>query len=246
MSISGFAEWLESPLGQYLIAWEQSHIDGVVADIFGFHALQVGLPQVEYLRENRIGSRFRCCKAVPGGFLADAHALPIASQSVDLVVLPHVLEFSAHPHQVLREVERVLVPEGQVVLAGFNPLSLWGARRYFAGTDGEMPWQGQFLASRRLRDWLQLLGFDVVGSECGAYIPPVTQARWIERWRFMDDAGGRWWPIAGGAYVIQAVKRVQGMRLIAPAWRDRRAKAKKLAPVVQQEAAPIKHNKRTQ
>jgi len=243
MSIPDFAAWLETPLGHYLIEWEQAQIDAQVADVFGFRAVQIGLPERDYLRESRIGFRFCCDEYGCSCLRAAAFALPLASQSVDLVVLPHVLEFSSHPHQVLREVERVLVPEGQVVIAGMNPISLWGARRMLARTDGVFPWQGQFLSLRRLKDWLQLLGFEVQSGCFGAYIPPVQQQKWIERWDFMDRAGRRWWPIAGGAYVVRAVKRVQGMRLISPHWRNSLKTAQKLAPVAQKRPVPTQQNR---
>lgn len=242
MSIPGCAAWLESPLGRYVIEWELAQVDARVADVFGFHAIQIGLPERDYLRQNRIGFRLRCARSGDVMLVAETFELPIASQSVDLVVLPHVLEFSEHPHQVLREVERVLVPEGQVVITAFNPFSLWGVRRLMASTTGEFPWQGQFLTVKRLKDWLALLSFESQPATFGAYVPPLAPARWIEQWGFMDNAGPRWWPFAGGVYVIQATKRVRGMRLVAPAWRDRRARAKAFAPVAQRKPLRTERN----
>ena len=227
--------WLESPAGRYLFEWECARVDHVVADIFGFNAVQVGLPGFDFLRDNRMPRRMRCDASLAQNLSLRCQpwALPFASASIDLVVLPHVLEFSAHPHQVLREVERVLVPEGSVVIAGLNPLSLWGLRRLAARRTGAMPWQGQYLSVRRLKDWLALLGMETQTAGFGCYAPPMRDEKWLRRLAFMDRAGSRWWAYAGGAYVIQAVKRVQGMRLIMPNWRDRRATSKALTPVVQ-------------
>lgn len=227
--------WLDTPQGRYLSEWESAKLDFVVADIFGFNAVQIGLPRFDYLRNNRMPRRIRCDEAAAPDvvLLSRAWELPFASASVDLVVLPHVLEFSLHPHQVLREVERVLVPEGSVVISGFNPFSLWGLRRAFARTGGAFPWQGQYLSVRRLKDWLTLLGMETHAGAFGCYVPPMQEEKWLRRLAFMDKAGARWWPFAGGAYVIQAVKRVRGMRLITPNWRDRRHSAKALSPVVQ-------------
>ena len=130
MSIQGFAEWLETPQGRYVLDWEQAKHDQLVADIFGFNAVQLGWPGLDYLRANRMPFRFRCDdgEMASSQVRADLHACRLAGNSVDLVVLPHVLEFDANPHQILREVERVLVPEGSVVVTGFNPYSLWGAQ----------------------------------------------------------------------------------------------------------------------
>lgn len=205
----------------------------MVADLFGYHAVQIGLPECAFLRANRIPYRIHCARYGDAAVLGNADALPFATGSLDLVLLPHILEFSAQPHQVLREVERVLMPEGSVIISGFNPFSLWGLHRLAARRGGQFPWRGQYLSVRRIKDWLALLGFDTQSGSFGCYAPPFRQAHWLERWRFMDKAGDRWWPICGGAYIIQGIKRVHGMRLITPNWRDARATAKRLSPVAQ-------------
>ncbi|WP_332674978.1 class I SAM-dependent methyltransferase [Aromatoleum sp.] len=233
MSILSLSDWLETPQGQYLLQWEQAKFDVMVADIFGYNAVQIGLPECEFLGANRMPFRFRSAAFGDVAVIANTDALPFASASLDLVLLPHVLEFSRNPHQVLREVERVLVPEGSVVISGFNPLSLWGLRRLLARRGGAFPWRGQYLSVRRTKDWLALLGFETQSGSFGCYAPAVTTGKWLERWRFMDKAGDRWWPFFGGTYMLQGIKRVQGMRLITPNWRDRRATAKRLSPVAQ-------------
>lgn len=233
MSILSLSDWLETPQGQYLLEWEQAKFDLMVADIFGYNAVQIGLPEYEFLRGNRMPFRFSCARMGAAAVGAHADALPFASASLDLVLLPHVLEFSRNPHQVLREVERVLVPEGSVIISGFNPFSLWGLRRAVARRGGTCPWRGQYFSVRRIKDWLALLGFETQAGSFGCYAPSVTSAKWLDHWRFMDKAGDRWWPICGGAYILQGIKRVHGMRLITPNWRDKRAAAKRLSPVAQ-------------
>jgi len=169
---------------------------------------------------------------------SDAHHLPFATNSLDLVLLPHILEFDSNPHQILREVERVLVPEGSAVIAGFNPFSLWGLRRVFSGRYGEPPWQGRYLSVPRLRDWFALLGFETRGGAFGCYAPPFSQEKWLKNFDFMESAGDRWWPIGGATYVLQAIKRQHGMRLVTPKWKDRMAQAKALALMPQK---PLTH-----
>jgi SAM-dependent methyltransferase len=245
VALTTFADWLQTPRGRYLLAWEQRQFDCLVADIFGFHALQVGLCSVDLLRANRMSCRLHCGSAlseVGSTLYAVADELPFASQSVDLVVLPHVLEFAAHPHQILREVERILVPEGHVLIAGFNPFSLWGVRRALAGNLGDLPWQGQYLSLRRLKDWLSLLGFEARSVAQGCFAPPVASEVWLRRWSFMDAVGERFWSVGGSTYILQAVKRVQGMRLITPKWREAQRRQKAMAPVAQQTSGnPWKH-----
>lgn len=124
-------QWFDTCLGQYLLAQEQQYFDSTVANIFGYNALQIGCPQFDFLRSNRIPFKFNVGMSQGVSLLASPAFLPIESGSMDLTVLPHVLEFSAHPHLILREAHRVLIPEGHIVISGFNPVSLWGAPRYF-------------------------------------------------------------------------------------------------------------------
>ena len=141
-------------------------------------------------------------------------------------MLPHTLELARDPHQTLREVERVLVPEGRVVIVGFNPASLWGlrqrarppaARRWACGRRSALflPARGEFIGYRRLRDWLRLLSFEVEAGPL-RLLPAaggVASAGW-QRFAWMDRAGDRWWPVFGAVYFVVAVKRVRGMRLV--------------------------------
>jgi len=170
---------------------------------------------------------------------ADPLQLPVASQSLDLVALPHALESHLDPHALLREAERVLRPEGQVVISGFNTASLWGLRRWFARRDSGSPWDARFIGLLRLKDWLQLLSFELNGGRFGRYAPPLANPVWRERFAFMDRAGPRWWPILGGLYVVRAVKRVHGMRLITPAWRKERARRRQVAAMPQKNGQVI-------
>ena len=231
------SKWLATPLGQYLLAREQEYFDKTVADIFGYNAVQLGLPGIDLLRASRITFRLTADVSAPAGLKTDFRALPIASNSIDLVVLPHVLDFSQNPHQVLREVARVLLPEAQVVISCFNPWSLWGVRRAF-GRKSRYPWNGRFINLPRLKDWLTLLGLEITGGQMCCYSPPCVTERWLARFAFMDAAGDRWWPIAGGVYFLQAVKRVRGMRLIMPKWTDRLAPEKALAPAPKKVRQP--------
>ncbi len=212
--------WYESDLGRYVLERELEWFDAVTSDLFGFHALQVGGCGIDFLRANRMPQRF-CAGPDAGGLRCQTEHLPIASQSLDLLVLPHVLEFSPHPHQVLREAERVLRPEGRLLIAGFNPLSLWGLRRVAGSKDAMGPWDGRFIHLARLKDWLALLGFELAGGRMACYAPPVNRLRCLASFGFLEAAGDRWWALGGGIYLLHAVKRVHGMRLIAPKWEGR-------------------------
>ncbi|WP_236822579.1 class I SAM-dependent methyltransferase [Andreprevotia sp. IGB-42] len=212
-----FAAWLATPLGQYVAAEERNWYDRTVVDIFGYKAVQLELPQFDALRTNRMPWRATLGLAQGCRLRCDPAALPVAEQSLDLLVLPHVLDFSLDPHAVLREAERVLAPQGRLLVTGFNPWSLWGMRKL--KRNGEMPWQGQFVAMPRLKDWLALLGLETVRGEYLCYRPPVQREGVLARSGFMETAGDRWWPAAGGIYCLDVVKRVRGMRVIEPQWK---------------------------
>ncbi|WP_394755435.1 class I SAM-dependent methyltransferase [Rhodoferax sp.] len=230
--IIGLHDWLESPTGRYLLAWERAQLDLAVADIFGFHALQLGLPELDTLAANRMPHRWLASQTLmPGAaFVTDFSALPFPSNSLDLVVLPHSLELASDPHSTLREVERVLVPEGRVVICGLNPTSLWGLRQRRARAPHRvgpqklfLPEAGEFIGYWRLRDWLRLLSFEVEVGRFGCYRPAFSSEKLSQRFEWMDRAGARWWPILGGTYFLVAVKRVRGMTLLSPAWKATRA-----------------------
>ncbi|QWD75018.1 class I SAM-dependent methyltransferase [Polynucleobacter sp. TSB-Sco08W16] len=223
---SSWEKWLQSPPGRYVLRWEQKCFDQIVSDVFGFHAVQIGLPQMNALSENRMplhallvhtndnresASRFRW-HPIEG----NATELPFANESIDLIVLPHVLEFASDPHQILREVDRVLRPEGRLVISGFNPASLWGARQYLSRLIGNpyLPRDGQFISLIRVKDWLQLLNFSLDRGHFGCYKLPLQGEASMTRMDFLEPMGNRWWPIFGAVFLVSAIKRQKGMRLI--------------------------------
>jgi SAM-dependent methyltransferase len=241
MPTNALQDWFTTPLGHYLLEKEQAYLDDVTPDIFGFHALQVGLSRFDLLRASRIAHRVRVDAEGHPGLYAKGHELPIATQSVDLVVLPHALEFAANPHEILREVDRVMMPEGRLVIVGFNPWSLWGLRSAVGLSRGEPPWNGRFVSLLRVKDWLALLGFDVNAGRLVGYAPPFDSESVRRRFGFMEPAGDRWWAVGGAVYMLQAIKRVRGMRLITPAWVEQKdAREKALAAAKRQSVSHLK------
>ena len=242
-AIIGLARWLQTPAGRYLLGWEQRELDQAVSDVFGFHALQLGLAELDGLRANRMPHRFIALDARaprPGDddparaialLRCDFEALPIDTQSLDLVVMPHTLELAHDAHLALREVERVLRPEGRVVIVGLNPASLWGLRQRLghlrralmpsSARPLYLPSEGEFLGYRRLRDWLRLLSFEVEVGRFGCYRLPFKSAKWLGRLGWIERLGDRWWPMFGAVYLLVAVKRVRGMRLVGLAQQQR-------------------------
>ena len=235
--------WLKQPSGIYIHTWEQALLDKLTADIFGYNAVQVGLPQFDCLAASRMPNKWIVNDISlpnspnPIALLHDFAELPFDSQSLDLVVLPHVLEFADEPHQILREVERVLIPEGRLIVCGLNKASLWGARQVMGRVFGNyfLPKNGDFISHLRLKDWLKLLNMEIDRGHFGCYVPPLNNQKWLQHFHFMETAGERWWPYLGAAYIVQAVKRVKGMHLIGPAWKKKKVRAPGVVPATNRQ-----------
>ena len=272
--IIGLTDWLKTPPGAYLLGWERAQFSEAVGDIFGYHALQLGLPELDALEANRMPHKWLALASAPSAgapsflseskssptgsraisspraaLVTDSGALPFPESSLDLVVLPHTLELGGDPHATLREVERVLVPEGRVVISGLNPASLWGLRQRrghvyqrWGCDDLFLPETGEFIGYWRLRDWLRLLNFEVESGRFGCYRPALASQQWLDRFEWMDAAGERWWPIFGAVYFLVAVKRVRGVRLLEPGWKAHKATA--AAPVAVANKEPAIRNRR--
>ena len=252
------------------MAWEQAQLDQAVADVFGYHALQLGLPEFEALRANRMPHRWVSSDSLappvvlslppldealstlpalePMALHCEHDALPFPDTSLDLVVLPHTLELARDPHHTLREVERVLRPEGRLVITGFNPASLWGLRQraghVWRGVGlGRaqplyLPRAGEFIGYWRLRDWLRLLGLEVDHARFGCWRPAFRSEAWLQRTAWMDPVAERWWPVLGAVYFVAAVKRVRGMRLVGLLKHERRKAAAAPAVVANRQNIP--------
>ncbi len=214
-------EWYQGPLGQELAVLEQSLLDDLLTGLFGYHLVQCGpWANAAAARASRITHRL-IAQGEPQAGVALVTALdelPFAADSVDVLLLPHTLEFEPHPHQVLREVERVLVAEGHVVILGFNPLSLWGLVRLLARGRGA-PWNGRFYTTTRVRDWLELLGLTVSIQRQIFFRPPWPRRGVLRRLQPLERWGARAWPLCGGVYAIVAQKRVSTLTPLRARWR---------------------------
>lgn len=218
--------WLASNAGQYLQANEQALYDKAVVDLFGYHALQMGYAAMPLLRNSRIPNRYIAsefaAETTHNQLCCSDDFLPFAEMSIDLLLLPHRLEFSERPHQTLREAARVMMPDGHLLISGFNQLSLWGAsaglKKRFS-KQAAYPWHGKWISLTRLKDWLALLGFEVLSVEKCCHVPPFEQAAWQKRFSSLDHWSRGRCAMLGGVYFIVAKKRVVGMTPIKPHWK---------------------------
>lgn len=218
-----FAQWLNGIPGSLLLEQELDCLEQLLGELFGFYLLQLGYPagRPGLLAGSRIRHHLildRMGQSPLVQMIGDPARLPVASDSVDVVLLQHGLDFAAEPHHVLREAERVLIPEGRLLLLGFDPWGLWGLWRRLRRPFGRLPWDAGEISQRRVRDWLSLLGFDVESSRSLMARPPLTSHRLMQRLEFLEGLG---WPLLGNVYLIQAVKRVSTLTPIKPKWAAR-------------------------
>ena len=221
-------EWFAALPGSRVLAHERDALSAMVGDLFGYQLLQLGhlgndldhLSACPIRRKTLIGHR----DGMAGSdvIVADAQFQQVAADSVDAVILAHTLDFSPDPHLVLREAERVLIPEGRVIVIGFNPFSLWGIWRLFGRWRGTVPWCGQFLSYPRLNDWLTLMGFGIERMDVMEFRPPTRSVRLDA----VERLGRRVWPMLAGVYIVRAVKRVSRITPLP----QRRATLKVLGP----------------
>lgn len=262
-------DWLQTPPGQLLAAWEQTCLDDLLADVFGYNALQMGVPALDTLQANRMPQRWLALtnqthleipeddedirSQWPGlkrvALATSSAALPFVPESIDLLVLPHSLELSPDPHATLREAHRVLVHEGRVVITGFNPWSLWGWRQRRTRWYRRLGYRGSYLPSicnfvgpGRVRDWLLLLGFEPEQVRHGIWYPALHRRSALSRMRWLQMLGQRWWRPLGAAYCLMAVKRTRGVHPLGQGWRKLPLPAK--APAILTPSTEASHTRR--
>ena len=221
--------WFNTPLGRLVIEDERLILESILPDLFGYHFIQIGLVhQTQLLTCTRINHHFIAQLNEEGSIdsavslVCQDDSLPIASDSVDVVVLSHVLEYSQNPHKILREIERILIGEGHLIIVGFNPWSLFGIWRLLLAWREEPPWCGYFFSYNRIRDWFTLLDFELIQLKRVFYRPPLQNFKFMRKLLFMEKMGKYCWRIFGSIYVVVVRKRVVPLTPVKDLWSKRR------------------------
>lgn len=222
------AQWFQSPQGIEVLRAEQALVTPIISRLFGYHILQVGCSE-EYslIRESPVGHKIIFAPVYRPGLrqaVANNEELPLANDSIDVVVLHHALDFTDDSHRLLREVTRVLRPGGQMLIVGFNPMSYWGVWRLFKRKIN-MPWRGRFISRQRISDWLQLLDLHIDTVDYGVHFLPLTFSRLLRYAGRMEQFGARIKSPFGGAYCILCVKQVIPLTPILSKWQSLRSRA---------------------
>lgn len=222
------ATWLQGQLGRRVHALESRLVTDALTHVFGWQLLQIGawgaaseLLHAARTQRTAVLMQQPVSNGVDGIMMIRSRtdSLAIASDSVDAVLLPHTLEHTPDPHGLLREVERVLSGDGQLIILGFRPFSLWGTRNVFA-VNGFPPGTERLIGEGRLRDWLKLLGFEITDARRYLFTWPWGGA--VPRsQRLLEAIGPHTWPLLAGAYMLTARKRVYTLTPVRPRWRIR-------------------------
>ena len=204
--------WFDNPTGQYLLQRERELVARLLEQVFGYHLLQLGITRNHGLAlESKLNHKIYAA-ATPAtdiGLVTQSDSLPFANDSIDVAVLHHNMDFAEDPHQLLREVQRVVAAQGHIIILGFNPWSLFGAGTALRGLYPGSLWRQSALKGvRRLRDWLHLLGSETRSVGYIFATPPLGQGH-VHRWLAGCDSFSTRhnWPL-GGVYVLHAQKQV--------------------------------------
>lgn len=215
------ADWYTTSLGKQVLCQQQNLLDGVLGELFGYHLMQLSVHPVSQISD---ASRIHHCFSMTPhqvdsrrntsvAAVANFEALPFADEALDVTILHHVLEFSANPHQVLKEAARVTISRGHIIIFAFNPLSYQGvAQQVMRYSNPRSIWSRHALSRTRLQDWLAFLDFSAVDYWVLGPRSPLRMTQLM--------AGNMKWPL-GTSYCLLARKDKAGVRPIKPDWLHR-------------------------
>ena len=222
-SLLDIRSWFGGALGTRVLQTEQAVLDQLLTGFFGYHLLQASILDSALYDSSPIQNKFSigldANDAVP--MVARATELPFENDSIDVILLHHLLDFLDSPLDTLREMTRVSLPMGYLVIVGFNPISSWGLWKFPAAMMGRAPWTGKFIRPGRLMDWLNVLNFKIDRAQYCIYGPPIARKNSRIPDHSKDLSRTLNLPF-GAAYIIVARKQVSTMTPIRPVWRPAR------------------------
>lgn len=224
----GFANieaWYMSETGQYLLGEIDAKLSPLLTTTFGYYSLQVGCAGLaERLQKNcRVKHQFTLGEPdLAAQVRANPSMLPIASDSVDLVILMHHLSNSSEPHGILREAFRILIPEGKLIIIDFNPNSLWGLRHFFQSWLEHVPFKGHFFTAKRVDDWMRLLGFDQNRLYRVGYLPPLQKPSVNRHLGWLEKGMRNWFTRFGAINLMVYSKSISPLTPVRHRWVTRK------------------------
>jgi SAM-dependent methyltransferase len=219
--------WQELPNGGLILSSIETILKPWWQKFFGYYLVKIGALSNEVCTESSpIKNQISCCvtSTIEQGkvdIVGELDDLPLLEHSVDVCLLSHALEFSLDPHHVIREANRVLIPNGYLIITGFNPLSLAGFNRAIPYRRKQQPWNEHFFSPMRVKDWLHLMGYEILSDErCihSSLSGKVSDHFVANYWR---KFASNYFTSFGSVYVIIAKKRVLPLTPIKPKWQIR-------------------------
>ena len=219
-------QWLTQQfLGSHLLQTEHALMSKMLHRHFGKHALLIGVPaQYDLLLSTSIPwhsmltplplkeeKKQRCIEC-------DLDELPLLTGSIDLVILPHTLEFIDNPRQLLTEACRIVKPEGLIIICGFNPFSFWGFKKMMT-KNKFMPWGANFIPAAKIKKWLKLSDFFLEKQQAILFRPPINYPPLHKKLQFLEQLG-KCLPLLGGGYIIAARAKVAPLTPIRLKWKQ--------------------------
>ena len=241
-ALEDIRHWFESDLGKHVLSTEKAMLDQLLPGLFGYDLMQLSVQSQPLFEASSIRHKVSVGfdESSTGGIVATPAGLPFADDSIDVVLMHHLLEFAANPQEILREVSRVTLPMGHVIFVGFNPLSSWGLWRSLAKYKARAPWTGDFIRPGRLMDWLNLLNFQIDRAQYDIYRPPLS--RYLGKPSDYSKGFSRRLNLPiGSVYVIVARKHVGSYRTMRPVWKSEQRSFGRLSVV-----PSVKHDGVTQ
>jgi len=225
--IQKWDQWLEQFPGRGVLAAESQFLHHLLSQFYGNQTLLIGTPhQYTLLKSSIMPNQLLLGPLLTHNSVkhhrsieSELHDLPIASGSLDLVLVPHILEYLDNPQQLLSEACRIVKPEGHIIVCGFNPYSLWGIKKWFS-RDTDIPWTGSFIQPSTIKKWLQLADFKLVTQSMVLFRPPVQKETTFKKLKFLEWLGRKCFRPFGGVYILVAQAKVVPLTPIKLRWKQ--------------------------
>lgn len=225
-SVQQWNHWLTHFLGKSVLKTEQRFLSKFCANHYGKHALLIGVPEQQPLlkfipiRHQYVLGPLINKNASIKYIESEYYELPLLSGSVDLVIVPHTLGFLDNPQKLLNEACRIVKPEGDIIIFGFNPASLWGLKKWLV-KNKNAPWSGNFIQAGKIIHWLSLADFELVSQKRLMFRPPIQQHTIFRKLKIMEWLGENINALFGGIFVIIAKAKVTPLTPIKLHWQQK-------------------------
>lgn len=218
--------WLRQSLGERVLNAERKIVSSLQAECYGTHALLLGVSAQQTLFkfdsmpcQTLLSPLHNKNHAVQRYIEGELHELPIASASIDVVLLPHSHEHVDNPRKLLMEACRIVKPEGHIIIFGFNPYSLWSLKKR-QNAQNRIPGLGHFIAANKIKQWLALADFELTKHDMFLFRPPIQQENIYRQLSILEWLGGKLLKPLGGAYMIMAKAKVIPLTSIRVHWKQ--------------------------